>query len=43
MAGGETISTTTAAALKAEARDRADRGRFFGHIADASLLATRTP
>jgi SAM-dependent methyltransferase len=43
LATTETVSTTTAAALKAEARDRADRGRFFGHIAYASLLATRTP
>jgi pimeloyl-ACP methyl ester carboxylesterase len=43
LATTETVSTTTAAALKAEARDRADRGRFFGHIANASLLATRTP
>lgn len=38
-----TISATTASALKAEARDRTDRGMFFGHIAYASLLATRTP
>jgi ubiquinone/menaquinone biosynthesis C-methylase UbiE len=43
LVSAETISTTTAAALKAEVRDRADRGVFFGHIAYASLLATRTP
>jgi ubiquinone/menaquinone biosynthesis C-methylase UbiE len=43
LAAAGTISAATAAALKAEARDRADRGQFFGHIAYASLLASRTP
>lgn len=35
------ISPATADALKAEARHRADAGRFFGHIAYATLPATR--
>ena len=39
----QSISAGTAAGLKAEARSRADRGGFFGHIAYASLLATRIP
>jgi ubiquinone/menaquinone biosynthesis C-methylase UbiE len=43
LASTGTISTETAAAMKAEARDRVDRRRFFGHIAYASILATRTP
>lgn len=43
--GADTLRTAgaldadTCAALKAEARRRADEGRFFGHIAYASLLA----
>jgi hypothetical protein len=36
-----TISPALADALVAESRDRADAGRFFGHIAYASLVATR--
>jgi SAM-dependent methyltransferase len=36
-----TISRALADALVAESRDRADAGRFFGHIAYASLVATR--
>jgi len=36
-----TITQALADALGAEARDRADAGRFFGHIAYASLTATR--
>jgi SAM-dependent methyltransferase len=35
------ISAATASALKAEARHRARSGRFFGHIAYASMLARR--
>jgi ubiquinone/menaquinone biosynthesis C-methylase UbiE len=35
------ITPALADALVAEARDRADAGRFFGHIAYASLTATR--
>ncbi len=34
-----TISPPTATALRAEAQHRADSGRFYGHIAYASLLA----
>jgi ubiquinone/menaquinone biosynthesis C-methylase UbiE len=41
LATAGAITATTAAALKAEARDRAEQGRFFGHIAYASLLAGR--
>ncbi len=41
LATNGTITATTAAALKAEARARAEQGRFFGHIAYASLLAVR--
>jgi hypothetical protein len=36
-----TITQALADALVAEARDRAETGRFFGHIAYASLTATR--
>jgi SAM-dependent methyltransferase len=36
-----TIAAPTATALKAEARHRAEAGRFFGHIGYASLPATR--
>jgi ubiquinone/menaquinone biosynthesis C-methylase UbiE len=43
LAATGTISADTAACLKVEARTRADRGGFFGHIAYASLLATRIP
>ncbi|MGE3288148.1 MAG: class I SAM-dependent methyltransferase [Pseudonocardia sp.] len=43
LAAAEAVSADTAATLKAEARARADRGCFFGHIAYASLLATRIP
>jgi hypothetical protein len=35
------VNADTAAALKAEARNRVAAGRFFGHIAYASLVATR--
>ncbi|MGE0867582.1 MAG: class I SAM-dependent methyltransferase [Kofleriaceae bacterium] len=35
------IADATAAALKAEARHRVERGSFFGHIAYASLTARR--
>jgi len=35
------ISANLAAALKREARDRIERGTFFGHIAFASLVATK--
>jgi hypothetical protein len=38
--GQGVIAASTAIALKAEARDRADHARFFGHIAHASVLAT---
>jgi ubiquinone/menaquinone biosynthesis C-methylase UbiE len=37
------VNTATAAALKTEARDRVAAGRFFGHIAYASVVATRRP
>lgn len=36
-----TITSTLAGALHHEAEDRATAGRFFGHIAYASLVATR--
>jgi ubiquinone/menaquinone biosynthesis C-methylase UbiE len=36
-----TITPSTAAALKDEARHRAEAGSFFGHIAYASILANR--
>jgi hypothetical protein len=36
-----TIGEDLAAALKAEARRRAATGRFFGHIAYASVIARR--
>jgi hypothetical protein len=36
-----TIAQALADALLAEARDRAETGRFFGHIAYASLTAIR--
>jgi ubiquinone/menaquinone biosynthesis C-methylase UbiE len=35
------VSAATAAALKAEARRRAETGTFFGHIAYVSLIARR--
>jgi ubiquinone/menaquinone biosynthesis C-methylase UbiE len=41
LASRGTIAARTADALKAEARQRVDAGRFFGHIAYASLLAKR--
>lgn len=41
LAVAGTISAATATAFKAEVRDRVTRGRFFGHIAYASLLATK--
>jgi ubiquinone/menaquinone biosynthesis C-methylase UbiE len=41
LATAGAITNVTAAALKSEARDRAEQGRFFGHIAYASLLAIR--
>jgi ubiquinone/menaquinone biosynthesis C-methylase UbiE len=41
LAATGAITASTAAALKAEARDRAEQGRFFGHIAYASLLSVR--
>jgi hypothetical protein len=37
------ITAVTADALRAEARDRAATGRFFGHIAYASLLTRKAP
>jgi ubiquinone/menaquinone biosynthesis C-methylase UbiE len=36
-----TIGTDLAAALKNEARQRADAGRFFGHIAYRSVIASK--
>ena len=41
LASAGVFSAATAEAVRAEIRDRVDRGRFFGHIAYASLLATR--
>jgi ubiquinone/menaquinone biosynthesis C-methylase UbiE len=41
LAGAGVIDADAAEALKTEARRRADTGRFFGHIAYASLLARR--
>ena len=41
LAADGVISTATAAALKTEVADRVTTSRFFGHIAYASLLATR--
>jgi hypothetical protein len=41
LAGQDVIAESTAAALKSEARQRVDDARFFGHIAYASVLATR--
>ncbi len=35
------VGPNTATALKAEARQRAESGRFFGHIAYASLIARK--
>jgi hypothetical protein len=40
LAARGAIAPPTADALKAEARLRAASGRFFGHIAYASALAT---
>jgi ubiquinone/menaquinone biosynthesis C-methylase UbiE len=40
LTGQGVIAASTGAALKAEARHRADEARFFGHIAYASALAT---
>jgi SAM-dependent methyltransferase len=37
-----TLGATAAAALKAEARQRVEQSRFFGHIAYASVVASRT-
>jgi hypothetical protein len=37
-----TISPATADALKAEAGDRINSRRLFGHIGYASIVATRT-
>jgi ubiquinone/menaquinone biosynthesis C-methylase UbiE len=42
VAGGR-LGETAAQALKDEARRRAERGEFFGHIAYASVIATRGP
>jgi hypothetical protein len=36
------ITPETANALKAEARRRSGNGEFFGHIAYASLVATKS-
>ena len=36
------ITLEAADALKAEARRRSDAGEFFGHIAYASLIATKS-
>ena len=41
LSGAGAIGEETAAALKAEARRRAQAGTFFGHIAYASLTARR--
>jgi SAM-dependent methyltransferase len=41
LVGQGTLLPPTGEALKAEARQRVATGRFFGHIAYASLLATR--
>jgi ubiquinone/menaquinone biosynthesis C-methylase UbiE len=41
LAQDATVSTQLADTLKAEARDRIASGTFFGHIAYASVLATR--
>ena len=41
LAEDATVSTQLADALKAEARNRIASGTFFGHIAYASVLATR--
>lgn len=38
LASDGTLSPASAQALKAEARDRAANGRFFGHLAYASIL-----
>ncbi len=43
LAANGDLSPSTANALKAEAHNRAESGRFFGHIAYASLLAARRP
>jgi ubiquinone/menaquinone biosynthesis C-methylase UbiE len=41
LAAGGRLGTPVAESLKTEARRRADEGRFFGHIAYASLIARR--
>jgi SAM-dependent methyltransferase len=41
LAAGGTIGSDLADALKAEARRRADVGRFFGHIAYTSIIARK--
>jgi hypothetical protein len=41
LVGQGTLLPPTGEALKAEARQRVATGTFFGHIAYASLLATR--
>ena len=41
LAEDATVSAQLADALKAEARNRIASGTFFGHIAHASVLATR--
>jgi ubiquinone/menaquinone biosynthesis C-methylase UbiE len=41
LVGAGTLSAATGEALKSEARQRVAAGTFFGHIAYASLLATR--
>jgi hypothetical protein len=41
LAEDATVSSELADALKAEARDRIASGTFFGHMAYASVLATR--
>jgi ubiquinone/menaquinone biosynthesis C-methylase UbiE len=43
LAQDATVSTELADALKAEARNRVASGTFFGHMAYASVLATRPP
>jgi hypothetical protein len=41
LAAAGRIGAATAAALKAEARGRVEAGSFFGHIAYASLVASK--
>jgi hypothetical protein len=42
LAAAGTIGAELAAALKAEARRRAEAGTFFGHIAYMSVIARRS-